>query len=54
MVKRWIGDKPVVERHRERDYSQMARGRGWPWERDFIDYDPTLDEDPVDWHDHEA
>lgn len=42
--RRYIGvDAPVVQH--KADYASMARGQGWPWARDRIDYDPGIDED---------
>lgn len=45
--KRYVGDKPKVKH--TKDYATMARGRGWPYERDYIDYDPSTDEDLEEW-----
>lgn len=44
--RRYVGDKPKVER--TKDYSSMTSGRGWPFERDNIDYNPEFDEDRSD------
>lgn len=44
-------DKVIVQRHK--DYASMARGRGWPWDRDNIDYDPSIDEDRSKWDEGE-
>ena len=44
--KHYIGDKPIVEHHK--DYSAMTRGANYPFDED-IDYDPRIDEPREDW-----